>query len=82
MADLGRRKRSVSLLPRHIAFIEWNGLSQSQIIQEALDDRIRAAGYKPTAVRNGLVSLCGGERTLEAVIGDLDNCASLLNEHQ
>lgn len=82
MADLGRRKRSVSLLPRHIAFMQWNGLSQSEVIQEALDERIRARGYKPLTIQKGLFSLCESEKPLEAVIGDLNSCTDLLNESQ
>lgn len=80
MPDLGRRKRSVSLLPRHIAFIRWNDISQSQIIQETLDNRIRAAGFEPAAVRDRLFTLCQTGKPLETVIAELDSCTELFND--
>jgi len=79
MADLGRRKRSVSLLPRHIAFMRWNDLSQSEVMQEALDSKIRSAGFEPAAIRKELFTLCESGRTLEAVIAEFNNCSELLN---
>jgi len=48
-------------------------------MQEALDSKIRSAGFEPAAIRKELFTLCESGRTLEAVIAEFNNCSELLN---
>lgn len=78
MSDFGRRKRSVSLPPRHIVFLQWNDISRSEIIQEALDAKIKAAGFDPQTVTESLLALCEDGKTVDGIVTEFSNCSELL----